>query len=130
MAKLKAVPAKKEKSSTVVDLFSMLLQSVTQTHIQHLQTKSYATHVALQGFYEGIPGLFDALVETYQGKYGIVEGYKTYPLTNQTPVDYLTDFHSKLEECQGLFTDTDLKNIFDEIKALTKQTLYKLQHLS
>ena len=72
---------KKEVSSMkVVDVFSLLLQSITETHIFHLQTKSYAQHVALSGYYEGVGTLVDSLIETYQGQYGIITGYKTLPL--------------------------------------------------
>jgi len=53
-----------------------LMQSRNQTHIFHLQTSSYAKHVALQEYYEGIIDLIDSLVEAYQGKYDILTDYK------------------------------------------------------
>ena len=43
-----------------------LMQSRNQAHIYHLQTNSFAQHMALQCYYEGIIPLFDGLVESYQ----------------------------------------------------------------
>ena len=45
------------------------------SHKYHLQVKgdmgSYAAHVALGAYYEGIQDLVDTLVEVYQGQYEI-----------------------------------------------------------
>jgi len=51
-----------------------LMQSRNQAHIYHLQTNSFAAHKALQEYYEEIVDLVDGLVESYQGKYGILRG--------------------------------------------------------
>ena len=59
-------------------LMSMLLHSKTQAHVFHLQTNSFAEHMALAGYYGGIDDLVDGLVESYQGKYGIISGYSNY----------------------------------------------------
>ena len=64
-------------------LISTLLESRTQAHIFHWQTTgpgSYALHIALQGYYDALPDMIDTLVETYQGKHGIISGY-TSPAT-------------------------------------------------
>ena len=53
-----------------------LMQSRNQAHIYHLQTSSFAQHKALQEYYEGIVDLIDGLVESFQGRYGILRGYK------------------------------------------------------
>ena len=53
-----------------------LMQSRNQAHIFHLQTSSYSKHMALNGYYDGIIGLIDSIVESYQGKYDILKGYK------------------------------------------------------
>ena len=59
-----------------VKLISYLFHSRTQAHIFHLQTQSFAEHMALNTYYDGIVPLIDGIVEAYQGKYGIVKGYK------------------------------------------------------
>lgn len=127
MSKLK-LP--KEKSMSIPEVFGLLLNSATQAHVFHLQTTSFAEHKALESFYEGIVPLTDILVETYQGKYGIVKDYSSYTMKNLgNSIDFLEVIHSKVEQSKSLFTDSDLLNILDEITALMKQTLYKLKHL-
>jgi DNA-binding ferritin-like protein len=43
---------------------------VTQAHIWHWQTKSYATHKALGEFYDGLQGSVDELAEIFFGAGG------------------------------------------------------------
>ncbi len=61
-------------------LISYLFHSRTQAHIFHLQTQSFAEHMALNVYYDGIVPLIDGIVESYQGKYGIVKGYSNFNL--------------------------------------------------
>ena len=42
------------------------------THSVHLNTRSYAKHVALNIFYERIVGVADDFAEAYQGRYGLI----------------------------------------------------------
>ena len=54
----------------------MFFHSRTQAHVFHLRVKgpgAYAAHKALNDYYDGIVDLVDGLVESYQGKYGIIE---------------------------------------------------------
>ena len=52
------------------NLLAKLKQAETITHYWHLRTTSYAKHMALGGFYEGLQDLTDSLLEAYIGKYG------------------------------------------------------------
>jgi len=113
---------------------SHLLASQTQTHIFHLQTDSFAAHKALQKFYEGIDGLTDSLVESYQGKYGIIKGYKTVPVVEYSDlsgvVSYLTDLRDSIDSSrQNLTEDSFIQNQIDEVLTLFNQTLYLLRFL-
>ena len=65
----------KNETSSFSEMIATLLHSQTQVHIFHLQTTSYAEHKALQGYYEGIDGLADGLVESYQGKNDLIKNY-------------------------------------------------------
>ena len=58
------------------ELASLLLQSRTQAHSFHLGVKgigSHSAHLALGEYYDAISGLIDGLVETYQGKEGLIQ---------------------------------------------------------
>ena len=54
-----------------------LFHARTTAHVLHLKSRSYAQHVALQGFYDGVIPLADALAEAYQGEYSLIETYPT-----------------------------------------------------
>jgi hypothetical protein len=116
----------------VVNLISTLLNTRTQAHIYHLQTQSYAAHKALQGYYEDIVDLVDEYVETFQGKYDILMGYRPAPNIREddNPIAYFEAVVVFIERISpSLPQDGDLKNIMDEISALVNSTLYKLKHL-
>ena len=107
-------------------LVSALLYSRTQAHIFHWRTKSFAAHKALQGYYEGIVALTDDFVEGYQGRYGLLSGYKSAPL-NQNPMNARSYFIRLLKIVDSTkIKDTYLQNILDEIRQLVYQTLYLL----
>lgn len=119
-----------------VTLIGTLLQSRTQAHIYHWQTQgqgSYAAHTALGAYYETIPGLLDGLVESFQGRYGIVRGYK---MTNTIREDgsYVNYFEAlcKFVETsrKGIPQDSYLQNQIDTIVELIESTKYKLINLS
>lgn len=107
-----------------------LLHSVTNAHILHLQSKSYSEHKALEGFYTEIGDLVDDYVEAYQGKYGIVEGYKAEYELPPAALEYLTGLNDYVAQArQQLKQDSELQNITDEIAQLIDSTLYKLRFL-
>jgi hypothetical protein len=107
-----------------------LMHAQTNAHILHLQTRSYAEHKALQGFYEGIDSLVDSYVEAYQGKYGIVDDY---PIEYEAPtgaIEYLVTLNDYVAQARAnMPQDSELQNIIDEIVALIDSTLYKLRFL-
>ena len=107
-------------------LISALLHSRTQAHIFHWRTRSFAAHKALQGYYEGIVALTDDFVEGYQGRYGLISGYRSAPL-NQNPMNARGYFVRLLKVVDSTkVKDSYLQNILDEIRQLVHQTLYLL----
>ena len=113
---------------------STLLASRTQAHIFHLQTPSFAAHKALNKFYDEIVGITDGLVESYQGKYGIITGYGNIALQEYQSCEAIIVFFETLcmyveKSRQILPQDSYLQNQIDEIVALIKSTIYKLRFL-
>jgi len=112
-----------------------LFQSRTQTHIFHLQTSSYAKHIALNEYYEEIVDLIDSLVEAYQGKYEILKGYKMVEsLKDLESEDDIVSYLEKVAKyCElkreKLPQDGFLTNIYDDIDTLLRSTIYKLKRL-
>ena len=69
------VTEQKKDTNKFDEMVSKLFHSRTQAHVFHLQTKSYAEHIALIGYYVDIINLVDGVIESYQGKYGIIGKY-------------------------------------------------------
>jgi hypothetical protein len=108
-----------------------LLNSATCAHIQHWQTRNYATHKALKKYYEAIPDLVDKLVETYMGRNGLVGDFEEEFEIEKEPVRYFKALQKYVDESRKhLPKDSELQNIIDEILDLINSTLYKLQNLS
>lgn len=117
----------------ISSLIAFLMHSRNQAHIFHLQTNSFAAHTALQKYYEGIIPLVDTLAETYQGKYGIIQQINIPKSTTMVGQSYSTYFKTLLDfidsNYEKLPQDSELKNIYDEIKSLLSSTLYLLNNL-
>jgi hypothetical protein len=118
-----------------IKLISYLLHSSTQVHIFHLQTKSYAEHKALNEYYDSIVGLVDTLVESFQGKYDIINSYENYALNNYentaNTIKYFKALLKTVEDLRGsVKEDSNLQNEIDNIVTLITSTLYKLRFLS
>jgi hypothetical protein len=116
------------------DMVCQLLHSQTQVHIFHLGTKSYSEHKALQKYYEGIDALVDGVIESYQGKYGLLTNYKSfknqsYKNKNQV-LKYFTGLLNMIEEKRDCCDDSFIQNQIDTIQELAYSTMYKLKFLN
>jgi len=113
-----------------------LFQSRTQSHIFHLQTTSYAKHIALNGYYDGIVDLADGIAEAYQGKYEIIKGYKMGGSikdleNNDDATAYFVQLAKFCElKREKLPQDSYLVNLYDGVDELIRSTLYKLKTLA
>ena len=109
-----------------------LFQSRNQAHIYHLQTNSFAAHKALQEYYEEIVGLADGLVESYQGRYGILRGYKMENAIKEddNPVMYFEALCKFVEAIRTKVPqDSYIQNEIDNVVGLIESTKYKLKFL-
>ncbi len=112
-----------------------LLQSQIQSKIYHwqvLEEGSFAAHLALGDYYDEIGDLADGLVESFQGRYGIVRGFKQFTpfKEDNNPVPYFEALRKYVEVNRFNFTqDTYIQNQVDEVVSLIESTLYKLKNL-
>ena len=126
-----------QPTNQVSVFFSKLFEARQMAHIFHLQAQGEGSgwkHAALNTFYDEVLSLTDELIETYQGQYGIVEGYETInpsEAQKMEALDYIKDFANfiKSNRMQIPSEDTHLHNIVDEIVALVYKTIYKLTYL-
>jgi DNA-binding ferritin-like protein len=112
-----------------------LMQSRNQAHIYHLQVQgmgSFAAHKALQEYYEGIVDRIDGIAESYQGRYGIITGYKMPEAIREDNnarmyFDGLAKFVETIRK--QIPQDSYIQNQIDEVVDLIESTKYKLKFL-
>lgn len=115
------------------ELIARCLAARTQTHLMHLQTRSYAAHMALGEFYEAIGGVVDTYAECYQSHYGVITDYPVVRpvIDNVEPAALLNTLRGWIADnraaCAG--DETELANLVDEILSTIDQTIYKLRFL-
>ena len=119
-------------------LASLFFHSRTQAHVFHLGVKgpgAFAAHSALNTYYDEIVGLVDGLVESYQGKYGLIKFQPVNGLDNNCEIKNIIGYFDKLiAALEKLRQDAKLKdswiqNQIDNISELLYSTKYKLVNL-
>lgn len=116
------------------EFMGMLFLARDVAHSVHLNTRSYAKHVALNTFYDEIIDLADGFAEAYQGRHGLIGpiGLQSAKKTTNI-IEFLKDQLEEIEKCRYEVcdkTDTPLQNLIDGIVELYLSTLYKLRFLS
>jgi hypothetical protein len=117
------------ESNPFVEMISKLRFSVEQTQVYHWQSQSYAEHIALNEYYDGIPGI----VESYQGKYGIQKGYRLFEVRDYSTPEEVINFLKKLDEDVEMLRqpikESYIQNQIDNVLQLIETTVYKLENL-
>ena len=115
----------------IQQFIGLLFASRDYAHKMHLATDSYAQHMALGDFYDGIVDLADGLAEAWMGRN--LQKIGEIPTINPPKGEPLNVFKRLLEVVQDtrdfVSDDTVLSNIVDEIEQLYSNTLYKLKFL-
>lgn len=116
-------------------LASLFLHSRTQAHAFHLGVKgigAHSAHMALGDYYDSIGGIIDGLVESYQGKFGLIKLQPVSGLDTNNDIKNIISYFEKL--CVALdklrqdekLQSSYLQNQIDEIEELLYSTKYKL----
>ena len=116
--------------SKAAELVARCFAARTAAHFAHLRTKSYASHMALQGFYEDILDSADEFIECYQGVYGVVSSFPALPMPTGEllPIKELLDWlHDNRAAASG--GQPELGNLIDVISAVCDRAIYKLVNL-
>ena len=119
---------------TAAQLIGLLFLGRNVAHSVHLNTRSYAKHVALNIFYERIIGVADDFAEAYQGRHGLI-GPIAIPAAKKTTniIEFLQEQLDEIEKgrydvCDR--TDTSIQQLIDNIIEVYLRTLYKLRFLA
>lgn len=126
--------ADSESNGDFCDMVCSMLHSQKQAHIFHLGTKSYAEHMALNGYYTAIDDLVDGIIESYQGKYGLITNYKSYKnisyKNKKQVLKYFTELLNVIEDKRDSVDDSYIQNQIDTVQELIYSTMYKLKFLN
>jgi len=122
-----------ESNDDFCEMICNILHSRNQAHVFHLQTKSYAEHIALNGYYDAVVPLFDGIVESYQGKYGIIKNFKTFKVeqyrNGKKTISYFERLLDIIDQNRDSVEDSYIQNQIDTVQELINSTIYKLRFL-
>lgn len=120
--------------SKVADFVGTLFLARDVAHSVHLNTRSYAKHMALNTFYDEVVDVADKFAEAYQGRHGMIGPISLMSAKKSGNIlefleDSLADVEGmRYEVCKK--EDTALQNVIDEIVGLYLSTIYKLKFLA
>ena len=116
------------------EFIGLLFLARDVTHSVHLNTRSYAKHVALGIFYDRIIGAADDFAEAYQGRHGLIGPISLHSAKKTTNViEFLEDSLKEIEDARYKVCDkedTSLQQLIDNIIEVYLRTLYKLRFLA
>jgi DNA-binding ferritin-like protein len=120
----------------VASCASELMSARNVFHKLHLKVTgpgSYAAHVAIGDFYDGLPGHADTLVEGYQGAAEKILTLKDVPSRTLDDVadgvSYLREISGMITKLQGMLPYSEIVNNLDLVKDSINSTKYKLLFL-
>lgn len=119
------------EESSIGKFIGALFNARNEAHRIHLDTESYAQHMALGNFYDSIIDLADSFAEAVKGKHG--KFVISYDINFQadSALDFIIQFTEWLvnEGIKLIPEDSYLLNILDEIQALAYSIKYKIETL-
>jgi len=112
---------------------SLFLAVLNQIRVDHWQTKSFASHMALGTAYDELDDIFDDFIEKFYGREDVsteqvlysveIESYRGDSVTR-----YINLKNTLLEYlCTITMDKPDLKNIQDEIEGILNHLIYRLR---
>lgn len=112
------------------EFFGTLQQSIIVIWRAHLATSSYAEHIALNEYYDGMLDKVDALIENYQGINGKIKRYKNIISEFEAPLSYLETIREVVRNGREQFCkESELQSLCDDILSLINSTIYKIREL-
>jgi hypothetical protein len=115
----------------IEDLVSRVFAMRNAAHLAHWSTKSYSEHKALGKFYDGLIDKIDAIIEAYQGWFGLIGEVRMIVMSKKdiaeairTDLTWMGTNRDKI--CKK---NTMMENLIDDLMQLYSTTHYKLVNL-
>jgi hypothetical protein len=116
------------------DFIGKMFLARNVAHSAHLNSRSYAEHMALCEFYNNIIDAADTVAETYQGIMQVLIGAVIVPEDESGEIlDFLQSQLDELQKDRYVVCDksnTVVQNKIDEAMAVYAKAIYKLKFLS
>lgn len=118
----------------IEELIGRVFAARNAAHLAHWKATgvgSFARHMALGDFYDGIIDTLDKLVESYQGYFGIVGNVPALPASQGDIIPLITVDAAWINKNRSQIAKNvpALENIVDELSGIYLTTLYKLKNL-
>lgn len=116
----------------ICELISKAFTTRNLLHFAHWNTKSFASHMALGDLYDQIIEDIDEIVETYQGKYGLINDlYCEKANLPDNITQHVKDEAQWVEDNRMFISkgDTSIENLIDSLIGHYHKTVYKLENL-
>ena len=116
----------------IEELVARVFTARNLAHLAHWKTKSFSQHMALGDFYDGVIDQLDALVEAYQGQFGLIGNVSIKAPAKAEIVSFLEEELAWINDnCEEItMENSSLENLLQNITATYQSTLYKLKNLS
>lgn len=117
----------------IEELVARVFEDRNAAHLAHWKTGSYAQHMALGDFYEGVVKITDKLVEVFQGKFGIISDLPTIPQLFKPTISQRLNATEEwiAQNAESVANGLEsAENIIADLQGLYNTTLYKLNNLS
>lgn len=119
-----------DPSAKAAELVARAFAARNAAHFAHLMTPSYAAHIALNEFYEGIIPLVDSFAESYIGRYGKFQMFPNVKESSPDGLSIVGNLTKWLDSNRATISDmSEIQNIIDEILSLCNSAAYKLREL-
>ena len=117
--------------SMIGELFMRCRHAATAAHAQHLLTDSYAKHMALNEFYDGVVERADAIAEAYIGRSGRFEMPDTPYTPAKDPLVTLRALRGWVDTNRDKVSDArEVQNLIDELLTQIDSAVYKIRFLA
>lgn len=123
----------KGTEGVICELISKAFTTRNLLHFAHWNTKSFASHMALGDLYDSIIEDIDEIVETYQGRFGLIQNLYCDAATLPQDVTAHVKEEAKWVEDNRVYIskgDTSIENLIDTLLGHYHKTVYKLENLS
>lgn len=116
----------------IEELIGKVFVTRNLAHVAHLNTSSYAAHMALGDFYEEIIPAVDALAECWQGQFGKLGEIKMVSPAVDDIAEHVREEADWIEVNRNeIAGDSEhLSNLVDSLTALYTSLIYKLERFT